>query len=357
MGEYENTIYNFLLRNYFRYDILREELATLLYRKAISYNSNAYCFIDLNSYLEGIFKSKNKNCIYDVRMSIVSSIINFAAHIVEFFNSRMNMGIKVFIVFGNYRPPYASELLPQYNAHFIQDINMELYNIVLDDELEQLANIVKYIPNVYFMKDMTEEPAVLIRYLMADHSILFKNDLRPARFVFTKDLFTFQLAACCPNTHIIRVKKSKYGDVTSRISYFDFYKKISKELSLSNPIGGGISPELYSLYLAYAGCKTKGVRSLRNFPNTDKFIKDLLVNQSIINSYNITLSTVPSMFESEELFNRFKGLDVMHRFNMYINSPSSRVLTSSIIDLYDPQGMQDLNNGYFKKYPLDLNVF
>ena len=38
-------------------------------------------------------------------------------------------------------------------------------------------------------------------------------------------------------------------------------------------------------------------------------------------------------------------------------SGSKGLKDKNIIDLYDPDSVRQINNQYFRKYPLDLNVF
>ena len=57
-----------------------------------------------------------------------------------------------------------------------------------------------------------------------------------------------------------------------------------------------------------------------------------------------------------QLVNRFKAVDsVFFQLLGYKEMPESKIY-NGIINLYDPKGMQEINEKYFKDYPLDLEV-
>lgn len=345
---YEKTAYNYLLRNYPQYEQLREQCLKFIYRKVLVQGQPIDCYVDLNSYLHSLYKVSDQYPI-DVKYSVAGSIINFAAHIVEFFHSRFGIHARIFLVFASSRPTSIVQYIPEYNAHRFMDIDQVFNNSILD-ELEILNTVVQYIPEVYYVTSSITENAVLIRKIMAQ----LKNEGNRTRFIFTKDPFAYQLACVCPNTHIIRTKKSNNRDETYTISYFDFYKKLQMEKKLKTTIGEGISPELYSLYLAFAGCSYKGVRAIHTYPTTDRIIHDLVNRPVILNAYNASIALDPDIARTlgGNIQERYKGLDLMFQYNAFCITPYIYMQ-----NLYDPKAINNMNDRLFTKYPLDLAVF
>ena len=347
------TVYNLLLKNYFQYEKGRLELLKLFYRKALDNGKPVDCYIDLNNFLSALFK--RDEYMIDDRMSIAASVINYCAHITEFFSSRFDIPTKIFVVYGNNRPMSAASILNEYDAHneMERQARAPLMGII-EENLNLLNVLIPYIPNVYFIRDDNAEPAVIIRSLIRT---LSSKGRKCARIIFTKDSYDFQLVATCPNTHVLRVKKTMNGELTYTISYFDFFKKI---LSIKTSIGDGISPELHSLYMAFAGCKDRNIRGIITWPRADKLIHESLAQGVILNGYNQSFALNPDycpMFQDVSVYDRYCALDLIHQENIYAMSPSYANLTKGLVDLYDAQAVKEINNKYFRRYPLDLNVF
>lgn len=367
MNNPAKTYYNLLLRNYPQYEVLRQELIKLFFRKALVERGYVDCYVNLNSYLSSLYK-RNGEYVYDEPLSVASSIINFAAHLRAFFASRFSMRCRIFLVYGNNRPENAYRNFPEYDAHNEMDRNVKVdVKEIIRENLELLSILCPYIPEVYYIENSMCEPAVLIRSLIKEQSL---KGAKHARLIFSKDLYDYQLVATVPNTHLIRVKKTMNGDQTYTVSFFDFYKKLNKTLSLKNPIGEGISPELYSIYMTLAGCKDRNIKGIINYPKSNNIISTLVNNSKILNGYNSSFGVSPVDFgvfidyinhSSMEdmymmLYNRFTAIDLVYQCNMFRIEPSYNNLEKNIIDLYDPKEVQEINNRYFKKYPLDLNV-
>lgn len=363
---FQKNYFNLLLRFYPRYDNLKQEMLKFFYRNALEQRGLADIYIDLNSFLSSLYKRMDYT--NDDPMTIASSIINLAAHMRNFFATRFGISTRIFLIYGNTRPLSAASIIPEYNAHTAMDMEVKQdITLNIEENLNIVELLAQYIPEVYYVRSNETEPAVIMRSIMKIVSAADKKNKsfeghRVPRFVMTKDMLTYQIVCCCNNTHVIRPKKSSNNDVSYTISYFDFYRKLSAELSLKNPIGEGISPELYSFYMSLAGCKDRGIRSASNYPVTDNLIKGLISSGTIINGYNIRPSIDPSFSSSvginEEVGfeNRFRALDLLHQEIIFSASPTFCNIGNSLVNLYDPDAVRQINNQYFRKYPLDLNV-
>ena len=356
-NQFDKTMYNLLLSNYPQYEKLRYELLKLVYHKYIQSPGFVDCYIDLNNFLSKLYR--RPEYMYDEGYPIAASIINFAAHLKEFFRTRYNIDARLFLVYGNTRPINSVQFINEYDAHNEQDRKSKA-NIGewIEENLKILDILCPYIPEVYFIRNNDTEPAIIMREMIKYQST--KQNAKHSRLIFTKDIYAYQLVSTSPNTHIIRVKKTMQGDMTYTISYFDFFKKIEAERKLRSPVMHNILPELYSLCLTINGCKDRGINSLTTYPNTIKKIQDAIMNGNILNGYNPTFAVNESSFDVFELNSsllmlRYKALDIIYQSNLAFNLEAS--FNRGYVDLFDPRTMQDINNRYFLKYPLDLNVF
>ena len=278
----DKTYYNLLLKNYPQYESLRRELMKLIFRKAINKGERVDCYVNLNSYIRSIYSRVDYK--YDEKLSITASIINFAAHLKEFFASRFSIYARIFLVYGNQRSQNAVKFVSEYDAHRELERKKDpLIEQIVVDDLSKCEEIVKYIPDVFMISNQDTEPGVIIREIIKSESSMGNKF---PRLIFSKDLYDYQLVSSCPNTHLIRVKKTFNGDMTFTVSYFDFYKKLSSVLKLKYGIGEKISPELYSIYMTLSGCRDRNIRGFINYPRADKLIHGLLAKGLLFNGYN-----------------------------------------------------------------------
>ena len=156
------TCYNLLFRNYPQYEVLRQELLKLFYRKALSTGGKVDCYVNVNAYIRSIYR--RKDYVFET-FCLVASLINFAAHLREFFASRFSIYARIFLVYGNQRPDSSVQYLPQYDAH--NQMERDTFDpAVIDNEFVLLSEIIKYIPQVYFIKSEVADPAVVIREMI-----------------------------------------------------------------------------------------------------------------------------------------------------------------------------------------------
>ena len=348
------SIYNLLLINYPKYETLFSEVTKLCYRQYFHPGVKLDCYVNVNNYLKRIYNRPDYK--YESNFCIISSLINFAAHIKSFFYTRFSTDPCIILVYGTTRPGIANSILPEYDAHNAQLIQarsdlMEAVN----NELNVLETLYPYIPKLYFIREEAVDPAVIIR-----ETIKYREQC--ARLIFSSDLYDYQLPATTKSTHIVRTKKTKNGDKTYILSYSDFYKKLGKEFKLKNPIGIGISPELYSLYMTFSGCRDRNIHSIIPYPRTNKIINDAINAGFILNGYNPSLSVYKESFNVFEnynpglLYSRYILLDLIQNCNLYSSSIKPSII-KGIIDQYDFKSLNEINNKYFRKYPLDLGAF
>lgn len=364
---YTKTYYNLLLKNFPRFTSLEKEMYKFVYRNQLKQGGLVDIFIDVNDMLSYLYARPDYSC--DDPMSIGSAIINLAAHMSSFFSSRMCIHARVYLIYGNTRPITAASVLQEYDAHMEMErqTKPEITELI-QSNLAQIEVLVKYIPDLYFIRSDNAEPAVIIRSLtrvINQYDSKFNSGQKPiiGKFVVTKDIYAFQLPATVPNMHIIRPKKDGFDDVSYTISYFDFFRKLTEELKLKNLIGGGsLSPELFSFFMAFNGCRARGIKSIYNSIATTQKLNELVNSGKILNGYNSIIALDPSIQETlginQEVVERFKALDVIHQENIFrTNFVDSQLFAESLVNLYDPMAVKKINETYFRSYPLDLSVF
>lgn len=349
------TAYNLLLKNWFQYETGYRAMIPLFYH-GLERNGCVNCFVNLNYYLSPLYK-RNDYTIDDP-YSIAASIINFCAHIINFFHTRFSMKAAVYLVYGSNCPYYAVTTYENYNAHMMTTISTRPeITKVIEENLSIVNTICPYIPNVYYFRDDVCEPAVAIRRIIKFISL--KGNNHP-RLIFSKEFYDLQLVATVPKTHLVRVKKTMQGDQTFTVSYFNFYSSLTKIKKLKSPIGTNLSPELYSLYLAYIGCPDKNMERFIASPYADIAIHGLVESGNLLNGYNAVIALPDNASEILQdptgfLSNRFQAIDLI--FQSMDQDTTTPLCNNAMVELYDPEGVRFIADKYFQKYPLDLNVF
>lgn len=349
------TAYNLLLKNWFQYEAGYRAMLPLFYH-GLERNGCVNCFVNLNQYLSHLYK--RTDYAVDDPYCIAASIINFCAHIINFFDTRFGIRAAVYLVYGSNKPYYSITTYEHYNAHMITTISTrpEVTKII-EDNLAIVNTICPYIPNVYYFRDDNCEPAIAMRRIIKFISL--KGNKHP-RLIFSKEYYDLQLIATTPKTHLVRVKKTIQGDQTFTVSYFNFYTMLTRIKKLKKPIGVGISPELYSLYLAYIGCPDKDINAVMNAPSTDKLIHEYIESGKLLNGHNELVWLNNYIYhEADDTFqnimNRFQAIDLI--FQSMDRDSTTPLCDTVMVELYDPNGVRFIADRYFHKYPLDLNIF
>lgn len=333
---------------YIRYD----QLAGLI--NANFQGSAATCvdiFIDMTDIMKTLdgFLSSNQGVIND-GLVVASGIINMVAHYRRFFLTRYQCKTRFWIIasmsgevqklhFAKFQPP-ADKLSPSTRS---------LYT----DNLSLMDMICKNIPDVQVEVCNCEFVTKALQIHEWEQS---PNPL----FCITKDPFAFQICGSKVPAFVLRPKKNKGLDVSYIIGRGNCISSYITELSKkTNPQSAWVisfdeiamlmamtrvpSRGLSTLYQLNTGIKKLSEMSVRGYPyDLDFFLEKLSV-------------TSGGMKDPYILSNRFKACDACYiQLEGYKTSMEAR-LYNGMVNLYDPAGVKNINNQYFKKYPLDLD--
>ena len=75
------TCYNLLFRNYPQYEVLRQELLKLFYRKALNTGGKVDCYVNVNAYIRSIYRRKD----YAFERDIKASFYDFSFNNISYF--------------------------------------------------------------------------------------------------------------------------------------------------------------------------------------------------------------------------------------------------------------------------------
>ena len=337
--------------NYVRYDNLNN-LVIPAYMNAQEPINTVAVYIDLYSIFKSLY---NENIIIEDYIALTSCIINMVAHYRDYFR-RINTNSVFFIINSQNHAFYNTQLVAGYNdkTYHMFCSNAKITDMI-DNNHELLNLVCKYIDGVYYIKRTTES-SVIMYDLMCKYDPFNKY----AHMVISKDIIPWQLCAYKPNTTILRPKKKNGNDISfivTRDSLLPYYMSRKK----NNAIYNGISPELFTIIMGGSSCTDRNMKSLCNITKVIESLTKLITNNEIINAYAVDPMYVYTKMANNGLrispyiaSTYFKALDVIHQQLIFMNTLESDY-SIELVNLRNKQGIQEINNTYFRNYPLDLN--
>lgn len=335
---------------YIRYD----RLAALI--NSEFYNSNAtglYIYIDMQDILRHVDRYINKSQIpISNPLVLTSGIVNIIAHYRNFFRTRYNCSTKFWIV------DSINNIISKkmYRSFYTTQLSLNMSKLYTEN-IDLLKSLCLYIPNVQY--DSTEvDFACKVGFI---NKIENKNN-DPA-FLITKDPFSYQ-ACIIPNIYVLRPKKNKTGDVSilvkNNTAAFEYISEISKNPKITEPI----QVEQLSMLMALSRVPSRHIDTLFTLTSAQTILHNTYINGATRGYIWDLDSFLDTMIVHNR--NRIKTIDeiryrymacevVISQVTSFEMLPESK-LYNGIVNLYDPKGIQSINNEFFKSCPLDLNV-
>lgn len=331
---YSVDIYDYLFKNYIKYDMINALSIRAFYR---NYENCMYLnvMIDMHSLLEGLYRTdinftyKNENCI-------AASMVNLCAHIRNYYRSYRQVECKFYLIWSKNRPEIVRQAIPEYNAHQImaEDSNTIITELI-NKNIDILKLITKYIPGVYVVDGGNEESYVVETALMAESNAITQMLAAP-RVIISKDPMNYVTVVDNPSTVMFRPKKVN-GEDRSYLVSKSYIHQMYIMNELKNKYDEGIAYPRFITCLMYSGIKCRGVNGVCKY-------------KEVANKMNTPLTA-----EDQQItLNNYIALDIENATRNLLQSTPT--LFENIVDLYDPEAVKELNNKEFITYPLDLNV-
>jgi hypothetical protein len=371
------------------------DLQALIYSQFITYNrltgminescrdSNAnvaHIYIDMQSLLKSIYSNIDKLTIGPYN-GLTSCMINMAIHYKYFFLSRYGTTCKIYFVYSNNCPEYCKKWVPNYNARNIQVANHSAQHLeIINQNLQMMRTITPYIDNMYFIETQHETGLAIYHLIMMNTC-----EKEPhMNFVITKDQYNYQLVNT-PNTIILRPKRNTSTnnqpvqpgerDISYYINSLNIWNVICLERKIEFTPSVLINPIFVTLVYAISGIKQRGIASTIGIKKCLEIIQNLILSNNMMNNAldnialiylnsskermkNSSLQTLQNDGTIMGMNNNYKAIDLSYQY-LLIRSNSNiysdlDLFNSYLIDLYDPEGLKNINEQYFKDCPIDL---
>ena len=351
-----------LYGNYIRYDRLYEMTAFAFYGKTDSNDVNI--FIDVYSILKSLFQ-RGRNIKITDSYCIAACIINLAIHLRAYFYTRHRVNTKLFIIYGGARPSSAISVYPSYNIKNIQmeDSNDYMKQLIRDN-LEVISILCPYLDDIFAIVDYNNEFSVIASAIIDDMNI--DAGYKVPNIIYSKDQLAYQLVAFKPRTFLYRPKKRANMDcswVVTKSTLYDSYRYGELELKQQEDKFKPLDVKMFSIYQSIAGLRSRSISSFRNGNVTMKILAKAVDDNVFSMGYNLgalirdqsLMKIQDSRIPPLETMNKLTAIDLDNQTMLYKSTPAYIGLAASIINLYNPQEIRNINDIYFQNYPLDLN--
>jgi len=336
-----------------------KSLFSMVAREFEGSNANTVnVFIDLHQFFLPAFRCLKVKNYY----TMTAIAINYCAHIRSYFKGSHNVESNIILVHSLNMSSNNTKFIAEYNSKYSARMNYNTKMMeTLQDNLQMLRLLVKYIPNTY-LKEGTVEPAVIIKNLIATD---FNNGV--PNIVISSSEYMYQLPYYSPNTVVFRKKNvvaQSGGFEDASFSYNSITAPLYFIQDTKGTIKGDIStpPYAISVLMCLSGLSGRSVSSIFNITTAAKITRfipsEAILAGDIEYIYGaiqmcLDKSKTKNKIEFDEFVNRYKAIDIRFQeamYNMLTEASDKRYLES----LIDPEALKTINDKWFKEVPLDL---
>ena len=350
-----------ILSNYIKYDILKGICGSVFGGVNPDDLKSVNIYIDLYSVLYSLYAGSYEPALDKGEWDIAAGIINMISHYRTFFRG-YNIETKFFFVYSNNYSVDKTKLVPEYNSDMEYRMNYScsaIHNSILEN-IQLVDQIAKYVNDVTFISSNTADVSVLMYHVYWMNN--FDNN-KDFNIIISKDHVVYQLLALMPKTIVFRPKKYKGVDSSFFISSIGngLLQSFIDHSNCKLQYDGNISNALYSFILAATKVPQRGLPSLVGVTQLIKELNKVIELPDVLNGYHQNPLDLCERFPMKintklqhgNIIGRFKAIDAVQGYAEYSNSPE-RLLYKGMQNLYDPNGLHEIDTKYFSEWHLNL---
>ena len=351
MIDHKVNVEQILLGYYIKYNKLQELVTNELEGSQYGNSEIVDIYIDLYDMFIPLYTS---NIYAENNFTIVSSVINLAAHMRSFFRTRYNVYSRIFLVYGDESNVNHRQFYISFGETKIKEsLNYVKIHSIITSQLDMLKILCAYINDVYLIRRTSD-------FSMFTYDNIMQNQNIPS-IILTKSKYAYQITAMCNNAFIFRPKKYNGEDISYSVNNRNVLFMLNKKINSKDTLDKLkiINPRLCSVLMCLTGLPSKKLLTLFNITTGVGRLNKVIIENKIINDYN---SDIDYLYNQLQLFSkidqvsfkcRFNAVDLVFQHRIYINSAESKDISWNI-NLEDKRSFHEINNKYFINNPLDV---
>lgn len=310
-------------------------------------------YIDIFDMLKPIY---SREIYTNKQYVIVSSIINLAAHLRNYFRKYYNMWTRIFLVYADDSTNNHKQFINGFGVDNNKTtINYERNNEFILSQLELVKILVAYIQDVYFVRKSTMFPLFV-------YDNIIKNKDIPV-IILTKNSYSYQIPALISNTAVFGPKKYNSEDISFAVYgnniLYKYYSGITNTKTLDYI--KIINPQHLSLLMSLTGNRQLNLTCAMTSTVAIRILYEAIISGKLLNSHTSDIeyvySILPDLSKYIDLIRLkyvYNACDIIYQHLLYSQMPEALDYTW-MVNFKDPTTVQDINNKYFVDNPLDLN--
>lgn len=296
-------------------------------------------------------------------LSITATILNLCAHLRTYYRQFHDVETTFFLVYSDMSNTYNCNLVPNYNKKHMDKIEADkTHTDAVNIAMKMLESLCPYLPGIYFKRDIYEPCVVIYDLILLAES----NGNTNPNIIITKEPLAYQLVAMRNDTSIfVDDKKNEIATAVTHNAAIAVYLihtgriGILNDKTIANKVLC-INPQLLGTLITLTNLPSRSIGSIMSVNRAINTLYGLIDKGILMNSYEFNIEYLyNSIFNgltkvSLEMFTlRFKAIDLVAEHLYYMHTPIAGKIDMQ--DLNDPEGVQNINNTYFKDTPIDLN--
>jgi len=355
----------FIYSNFIKYDKLKEITLNQFANSPYANSTEINLFIDMATILRPLYK----RTVWGDDLLLSAAVLNMCAHFRAYYWSRHGVITNIHIIHSDESIELVQDMRVL-NDGLIQKMGSDKIPCKpRDEEIEKNISLLKllvpYFSRLYFISGHVI-PSVMINNLLNRYG----NNNCP-NIIITKDLLSWQIPTIHPNSFVFRPRKTNDMDASfcvERNNVWFHWRSYVNHIKEAQNVN--LPPELLSLYIALTSFKERALYSYYSSKDAVKILTKLLEDRLILPAYNtpeaidnvlmpLTKKKILSKHSEYEngytlnLSYRYSRVDLVKMTNLYQAYPEASDM-SWFYSKIDPVGLQEINDKYYVKNPIDI---
>ena len=312
-------------------------------------------FIDLYSMITPLFKFYR----FDNPLSLTACMANAAIHYRNYFR-KLGFYSNIFLIYSPTMSHNNLRYCPEYNNYnIISMTNNRDVSRLLEENLELVDMVCRYLPDIFFRQGTVEVPVIITDMISKFNA----KNFHTSALVISSSPISFQIPCICSNAKVLYLRRSR------EVLYVDNTNALN-QAALLNDKKAKLRELDQSWVAGYYTLCAPNKRSMSHMCSTNpalKILAQIYANNETLNTQSLYEHFMERYLQTkskdkmspkevmDKIYNRFMCLDFNHQLALYRLMPESSE-TGYLSQLQDLDELYKINDTYFRSNPINLDM-